>query len=133
MTAALLSQLIQSLMALIGLVLTTLIGIYVPRAIAAFERKTGVIETDQQRAAIMSAVTTAKGLLETQIDQGLLKISDIRPDSPVIQQAAAQALDRVPQAAAAQGTTRDTMTKLIVARVDTSAKPVVVLPVAPVV
>jgi hypothetical protein len=130
MTAALLSQLIQSLMALIGLVLTTLIGIYVPRAIAAFEARTAVHLTQQQRDAIMGAVTTEAGLIQNDLNTGLLKATDIRPNNPVMQQRAAQMLDRVPASAQADGTTRDTAAKLIVARVDTSAKPVAVVPVA---
>jgi hypothetical protein len=122
MTAALVSQLIQSFMALIGLVLTTLIGVYVPRAIAAFERKTGIVETQQQRDAIMGAVQTAAGLLQAQLNQGLLKVSDLRPSSAVVLQQAAAALDRVPQAAQAQGTTTSAAAVMIAARVDTSPK-----------
>jgi hypothetical protein len=129
-TASIVSQLIQSFMALIGLVLTTLIGIYVPRAIAAFERKTGVIETDQQRAAIMSAVTTAAGLLQTRLDQKLIAVGDITPLNDAVTREADAALGRVPQSAQAQGVTPDAMRKMIVARVDTSARPVVVVPSA---
>jgi hypothetical protein len=126
MTAAITSQLIQGLIAALGLVMTALIGIYVPRAIAAFEKRTGIVETDQQRAAIMSAVTTAAGLLQTRLDQKLIRVTDITPTSQVVQQEAAQMLDRVPDASQAQGTTRDTAAKMIVARVDTSAKPGIV-------
>lgn len=130
MTLADWAPVIQAVIAGIALVLTTLIGIYVPKAIAAFERRTGVAVTDQERAAVMGAVTTAAGLLQTKLDQGVLKIGDITPTSPAVVGEANKALDRVPDSAAAQGTTAMAAAAMIAARVDTSPKPpVVIVPV----
>ena len=132
MTAADLAPIIQAITAGIAALIAALIAVYVPKAIAAFERRTGVQVTDQERAAVMGAVTTAAGLLQTKLDQGLIKISDITPASPEVQTAAQAALNRVPDSAANQGTTPSAAAAMIVARVDTSPKSLVaVLPSAP--
>lgn len=130
MTAADFQPIIQAVIALIAAVLTGLIGIFVPRAIAAFEARTGVAVTDQERSAIMGAVTTAAGILQTKLDQGVLKIGDITPTSRAVVDEASAALNRVPTSAANQGTTASAAAAMIVARVDTSPKPVVLLPPA---
>lgn len=134
MTAAIVGPLIQALIAAIGIVFTALVGIYVPKGIAAFERRTGVVIDDQERAAVMSAVTTGAGLLQTQLDQGVLKIGDITPGNAAVMAHASAALARVPTAAGNQGVTTETAAAMIVARVDTTPKPpVFVVPGAPMV
>lgn len=132
MTAADWQPIIQAIIALIAAVFTGLIGIYVPRAIAAFEKRTGVAVTDQERAAIQGAITTAAGILQTKLDQGVIKIADITPSSAAVVGEANKALDRVPTSAANQGTTPAVAAAMIVARVDTSPRaPVVALPAGP--
>jgi hypothetical protein len=133
MTAADWQPVIQAIIAGIALVMTTLIGIYVPKAIAAFEKRTGVAVNDQERAAVMNAVTTAAGILQSKLDQGVLKIGDITPTSRAVVLEAHDALERVPTSAANQGTTPAAAAAMIAARVDTSPKPaVVVVPTPPV-
>ena len=124
MTAADFAPILQSLMAGCGVVITALIGIFVPKGIAAFERRTGVAVTDQERTAVMGAVTTAAGLLQTKLDQGILHVSDVTPGSPAVVAEAQAALSRVPNSAINQGVTREAAATMIAARVDTSAKPV---------
>ena len=121
---------INALIAALALVITGLIGIYVPRAIAAFERRTGVAVTEQERSAVMQAVTTAAGLLQAQLNTGMLKPADITPRNPVVEDVARAALQRVPDSAAAQGTTVAAAATMIAARVDTTPPPVIVVPVA---
>lgn len=94
--------------------------VLIPWAIIAYQKRTGVQVTQQQRDAIMTAVDTGKGLLETAIDQKKLNVQNITPRDPAVQVIAQGALDRVPEAATAQGTTLDAMAHMIVARVDTS-------------
>jgi hypothetical protein len=125
-TGLILSEIVKALIAASSIVATTLIGIYVPRAISAFERRTGLVATAQERLAIQAAVTTAAGLLETRLDQGALKISDITPGSPAVVKETLAALARVPDAVAAQGVTRDDAAAMIVAATNTS--PGVVVP-----
>lgn len=119
----------QAIIAALGTIITALAAIYVPRAIAAFERRTGVQVTDQQRAAIYHAIETGAGMLQTQLDQGRLKIGDITPNSPAVVDAAKAALARVPDSAAAQAVSVASAAAILVGRVDTSPlAPVVVLP-----
>lgn len=125
-TAADFAPIIQAVIAALAAVITGLIGIFVPRAIAAFERRTGVLVTDQERAALMSAVTTGTGLLQTRLDLKLLRPVDILPSNAVVLKEAVAALARVPEAAVGQGTTIDTAAAMIAARVDTTPRPVVV-------
>jgi hypothetical protein len=120
----------QAIIATIAAVITGLIGIYVPKAIAAFEKRTGVLVTDQQRAAVQGAMTTAAGLLQTKLDQGVLRISDITPTSPAVLAEATAAIARVPESAAAQGTTPLAAAQIVVARVDTKPPALVPAPAA---
>lgn len=97
-------------------------GIVVPWAIMAYQRRTNVQITDQRRAAIMGAFTTAAGIIQTKLDQGLLKVSDITASNPTIMAESTAALERVPVAAAAEKTTPYAGAAIIVGRVDTSQK-----------
>lgn len=107
-----------------AMVMTTII---VPFGIWAYQKRTGVQVNDQERAAVQSALTTAAGIVQTQLDQGALKVADITPEHPVIMKAAREALARVPDAAAAQATTPAAAAAVIVARVDTTPKPALVM------
>lgn len=109
-----------------AMVMTTII---VPFGIWAYQKRTGVQVTDQERAAVQGALTTAAGIIQTQLDQGVLKVADIHPLHPRIEDEAAAALDRVPDSAKAQGITVASAAAIVVARVDTTPKPTpVVLP-----
>lgn len=123
MTAADWTPIVNAGIALIGLLLTTVISIYVPKAIAAFQARTGVQVTDQERAAIYASAHTAAGIIETQLDQGALKLEHVTPDHPVIVAQAKAAIDRVPDEAKSQNTTDAAMAQIIVGIVDTVAHP----------
>jgi hypothetical protein len=132
MTAAELAPIIQAIIAAIALAMTTLVGIYVPKAIAAFTTRTGIQLTDQQRATVMGAATTAAGIIRTQLDQGVLKLEHITVDNPAVLAQAQAAIARVPDAAAALSKSVPSMAETIVGLVDTSPKPpTIVVPVAP--
>jgi len=113
---------IQALIAGAALAITALIGVLVPKAIAAFEARTHIALTDQQREAVRGAALTQAGIIETQLQQNILRLSQVRADSPEMLAAAKQALARVPQAAAAVGTTPAAMSAIIVGAADTSKK-----------
>lgn len=141
MTAADWTPIINALIALIGLVLTTFISIYVPKALAAFQARTGIQLTEQQQKTVMDSALIAKGVIETKLDQGLMTISDIHAGNPAVIAAAQDAVARVPPppAAAAKESpgsvvappTANSMAQMIVGLVDTSPKPAVVaVPVA---
>lgn len=131
MTAADFAPIIQSVIAGIAAVITALIAIYVPKAIAAFEKRTGIQLTDQQRSQVMSAAATAAGILETQLDQGALKLEHVTPTNPAIVEQAQAAIARVPVAAAALNKSVPSMAETIVGLMDTAPKaPVILLPPA---
>jgi hypothetical protein len=110
----------SALIAGCALAITGLIGVLVPRAIAAFERRTGVQLTDQQRAAVMQAARTEAGMLETALQQGVVRLSQVTPTNGAMLDRAAAALARVPESAAAVGTTPAAMAAIIVGATDTA-------------
>jgi hypothetical protein len=125
-----LEPILQSIAAGIGVIITALIGIYVPRLIASLETQTGIQLTAQQQATVLGAATTAAGILQTQLDQGVLKLEHITVDNPAIVAQAAAAVARVPAAAAALDKSVPSMAATIVGLVDTSPKPpTIVVPV----
>lgn len=133
MTSADYATMVQGVIAGICSIIAVLLSIFVPRAIAAFERRTGVMVTDQEQAAVMSAVTTGVGLLQTKLDLKLVRPVDIAPTAPAVLKEAVAALNRVPQAAAGQAVTIDTAAAMIAARVDTTPRPLVPVQVVPLV
>jgi hypothetical protein len=126
----LLNAAISGAATIVGVVVTYLVAVYVPRGIAAVEARTGVQVTDQQRAAIYAAINTAAGVLQTKLDTGALLRSEIAPNSPAVTAEAMKARASVPDAVVAQNTSLETISRKIVATVDTSPKPTVLFPAA---
>lgn len=124
MTAADFLPIIKALIASVALAITAIMGVLVPvlvsRAIAAFERRTGVILTAQQVAAVRDAAQTQAGIVETELQQGVLKLNDIAPGSPVMIAHAKEAMARVPEAAAAVGASPAALSAVIVGAADTA-------------
>lgn len=115
-----LTPVVQPLIILLGMVITGLITIYVPKAIAAFEQRTGVQFTEQQRQTMLGAVRTAAGVLETRLDQGLLKVGQINQDDANVRAQAQAAISAVPDAATKLDMTVDGVARMIVGAVDTA-------------
>ncbi len=120
MTAADFAPLIQAIIALLAAIITGMIGIWVPRAIAAFEARTHVALTQQQRDAVRQAALTQAGIIETSLQQGVLKLSQVRENSPEMLAAANAALSRVPESAAAVGISKAAMASVITGATDTA-------------
>jgi hypothetical protein len=133
MTGADWGPIVQAVIAAIAMAFTTLAGIYIPKVLAAVERQTHIALTDQERAAIQSAVTTAAGLIQNKLDQGVLRPRDITPGNLAVVDETIRALATVPNAAAAQGTTLETASAMVASRVDIAPKPVVAPVVAAVI
>lgn len=129
-----LTPIVQPILALAGTAIAGLLAVYVPKAISAFEKRTGIMLTDQQRATVMGAVQTAAGVIETDLDKGALAISHVNISNSAIRAQATAAIAAVPDAAAALGVTPDSVARMIVGAVDTGAhgaQPVhVVTPIA---
>ena len=114
-----LTPIAQPIIAIAGTVLTGLAAVYVPKALAAFEARTKIQLTDQQRATVLGAVTTAAGMLETRLDQGAMVDAHINVGNATVQAEAQAAINAVPQAMAALQMTPDSVARMIVGKVDT--------------
>lgn len=116
---------LQSLDAVMATVILGLISIYVPRAMAAFEKRTGVQISAAQQATVLGAATTAAGILQTKLDQGVLQIGHISVNDPAVVAEAIAAIARVPDAAEATEKSTVSMAETIVGLVDTTPRPAV--------
>ena len=124
-----LTPLAQPLLAIVGTVMTGLAAIYVPKALAAFQARTHIQLTDQQRATVIGAVNTAAGTLETKLDQGVLSVAHINVGNASVQAEAQAAINAVPQAMAALQMTPDSVARMIVGKVDTGTHGAMAVPV----
>lgn len=120
-----LTPVIQPILAAAGAVIAGLTAIYVPKAIAAFQARTGIELTENQRQTVLDAVKTGAGVLETALDQGSMKVEHIQIGTPQVQAEAQAVINAVPNAAAALGLTVAGVSRMIVGAVDTGAHGVV--------
>jgi hypothetical protein len=109
----------------LGAVLTTLIGIYIPRIIAVAERLAHIRLTEQQVASLNAAANTGAALLTQKLRDGVLTVQHLTPTSPTVLAEAAAALSRVPDAAAGQQTSVQGFANVIAARVGQPVLPAV--------
>jgi hypothetical protein len=116
-----LTVIVQPILAVVGTVIASLLAIYLPKALAAFQTRTKIQLTDQQRATVLGAVKTAAGILETSLDQGLLRVAHVDIANPTVRAQAAAAINAVPLAAAALNLTVDGVARMIVGAIDTGA------------
>jgi hypothetical protein len=116
-----LSVVVQPILAVIGAVIASLLAIYVPKALAAFQARTNIQLTDQQRAIVLGAVRTAAGMVETSLDQGVLRVAHVEVTNPVVRAQAVAAINAVPIAAAALNMTVAGVARMIVGAVDTGS------------
>jgi hypothetical protein len=116
-----LSAIVQPILAVIGTVIASLLAIYVSRAIAVLQARTNIQLTDQQRAAVLGAVRTAAGMIETRLDQGVMRVAHVDVANPAIRAEAAAAINAVPKAAAALNLSVDGVARMIVGAIDTGA------------
>ncbi len=120
---------LQALIAAAGVLLSTVLSISIPFAIAAFERRTQTTVDAREIQNLHDAASTAAGILTTQLQQGLVRLSEIRPESVKVMDAAHTALATVPDSAKGQNVLSPQMARMIVARTDTTAKPAPPAPV----
>jgi hypothetical protein len=116
-----LSAIVQPILAVIGTVIASLLAIYVSRAITVLQARTNIQLTDQQRAAVLGAVRTAAGMIETRLDQGVMRVAHVDVANPAIRAEAAAAINAVPKAAAALNLSVDGVARMIVGAIDTGA------------
>ena len=97
-----------------GLLLTSIV---IPWAIMAYQRRTGVDITAQERQAVYNAADTSVGIVQKLVTQGKIHPDEVLPSNPEIVFHAQAALDTVPDAAIAQKTTPAAMARIIAARI----------------
>ena len=114
-----LAMIMQPIFAAIGTVIATVLAVYVPKALAAFLAQTRIQLTDQQRATVLGAVRTAAGMIETNLDQGAIRMAHVDIANPAVRAEAVNAINAVPIASAALNMTVDGMARMIVGAVDT--------------
>jgi hypothetical protein len=115
-----LSTIMQPIFALLGTVITGVLAIYVPKALAAFQAQIRLQLTDQQRATVLGAVRTAAGMIETTLDQGAMRVAHVDIANPAVRAEAVNAINAVPNAAASLNMNVDSMARMIVGAVDVS-------------
>lgn len=126
-----LTPVLQPLLDIAGIVVSGLALVYVPRAIAAFQARTGIQLTQQQQATVLHAVQTGAGAIETKLDQGLMQVAHVNVGNADVQAEAQAAINAVPVAAAALGVTTQGIARMIVGAVDTGSRtPVPAAPAA---
>lgn len=116
-----LSAITQPVLAAIGATIAGLIAVYVPKAIAAFERRTGIVFTENQRKTYLDAVQTGAGVLETKLDQGILKASHINVTNDAIRTEAEAVIKAAPTVATSLNLTVDGVARELVGAVNTGA------------
>lgn len=122
---------LTAIIAAIFAVVVAWIASYVPKAIQAFENRTKIQVSQQDREALTQAAVTGAGIVETMLDQGVLKLAQVTIDNPLVLEQASLALGRVPGAAVAENKTVESMAQSIVGLADTTPKlpPLAVVPV----
>lgn len=123
-----LTNIVQPVLTICGIVITALIPIYVPRAIAAFQARTGVVLTENQRQTVLDAVKTGAGVLETKLDQHAIAVEHIQIGSAAVAAQAQAVIDAVPVAIAALDLHPEDVARMIVGKVDTAAHGTVGVP-----
>jgi hypothetical protein len=118
-----LTPIVQPILATAGVVITGMLAVYVPKVLSAFQARTGIMLTDQQRATILGFVQTSAGTLETQLDKGALSAAHIDVNNAVVRQEAQSIMAGAPVAAAALGMTVDGVAKMIVGATNTTPRP----------
>lgn len=106
------------------------VAIYAPKFLAAFQNRTGIQLSENQRQVVLGAVATAAGTLETSLDNGVLRTGHIAPLNASVREQASAVIKAVPIEADAMHMTIDSLSRMIVGKVNTAAHPgpVVVLP-----
>ncbi|WP_428492182.1 hypothetical protein [Rhodopila sp.] len=124
-----LTPIVQPILVGLGTIITGLLAIYVPKILTALQARAGIALTDQQRAVVTGAVQTAAGILETDLDKGVLQRAHINVSNQAVLDQARAVIAAVPAAATAMGLTPDGAARMIVGAVDTAAHGVVAAPV----
>lgn len=114
---------------------------YMPRLFNNIDAHLGIKLTDQQKSTINDGAKVAGGIIETMIDQGIMKVNQVHITNPTIRDKAQEIIAAAPKAALDLGLSVNSVASMIVSQVDTGSRtpvdtaPIVVpvpVPAAPV-
>jgi len=94
-----------------------------PAAMRALDAWIKLKLTNHQQERVYAAAQTAAGVIETHLDRGTMTLADVTEGNSQVRQIVASALKPVAESAAAQGATLDSLTPVVVARVNTRGVP----------
>lgn len=126
-----LTPILSILVAAAFAVFSYLISRYGQKFIDAFDRRTNIQLTQQQKDSILSAATTEVGIIRTKLDQGILSMNDVHTNGPEILDHASTAINRVPDAAEKLNKTVPSMAQTIVGMIGNSLETKVIAAAAP--
>jgi hypothetical protein len=114
---AALPVLVAGILAFLGVVAAK-----IPAATTALSQWIDLRLNVYQQDRVYAAANTAAGQIETKLDRHALTVGEVTEDSPKIRAIVADALRPVKESAAAQGANVDTVTPIVIARVDTGSR-----------
>lgn len=126
-----LTQVLQATLTAAVAVVAAMVVACVPKFLAIFQDKTNIQLTEHQRQVVLGAIGTAAGGLETALDARILTIGNITMEHPAVRQQAEIVKAVVPQAVAALGLDTNTISRMIVGRIDTGTHPPTPAAIAP--
>lgn len=108
---------LAELLKVVALVAGIVVPYLVNRGIQAFERRTDVHLTDQQRATVLGAAETVQGLIATKLATGQLTLDHLDARNVTVAAIAKEALGAVSGAAEALGTSSTDLARIAVGKV----------------
>lgn len=131
MTSVDFSSLVQPLVEIAGAAIAAFAAVLAQKAIAAFEARTKVQLTDQQKATVMGAVQTAAGMVKLEMSKGTIALSDVHIANPTVAEIAKIATAGVQESIAALGVTPEGVAKMVVGKVGNDGGAVIATPLLP--
>jgi hypothetical protein len=111
------SAILNLILTVVGIVAVPAAGWLANRCIAAFESRTHIQLTEQQRQTVLAAAHTAAGALVVELSKGRLGLGDIHPASDIVKAQAATAINAVPEASAALRVSTADLAQIIVGKI----------------
>lgn len=113
------TDILQPIFQMVGIITATLISAYVPKLVIAFEKSTAINLTTQQIKVMQGAVDTAVGILRTKLDKRIINIGHIETNGSVVLGEASNVIAAIPDTTRALQMTRDGVARMIVGRLNT--------------
>jgi hypothetical protein len=123
-----LQAVVPTVLTIAGAVASGTIAVFVPKLVGALAAHTGITLTENQRQTVLDAVQTAAGVLETHLDNSMIRREHINATGAVVREQAGAVLAAVPDSAKAFGLNVPDIARMIVGKVDTANHPPLLAP-----